>query len=471
MTTVGNHEIEAGNGELGLRRLPRPIRAAQQRCERRAGHLLVRLRQRRLRRARRQRRVVRDRPQPRLPRLRPGPLADPPAQGAPGRPGHRLHRRRLPQLHVLHATSCTAPTAATASRWEPIFDRFGVDLVVNGHNHCYERTHPAAASGRCASAPRGSGRAHVSAARRTVTRSAAALCYGRRGASGPGRPTPPGDPALDDPLTTDLSPQSQPQHRVLPMAGRTHGNRSPVTCHLRCGDACFMAAPNTTETSYFRDVAATALSRRAILGARYGGRPRARRDRRPRGGRAAAARPAGTRPRWPLADGLRFTAIAPVAPTVDDLTVPPGFEWDPIIRWGDPLFEDAPTLRPDQADRANARPGSSATTTTTSTSSRPTATAPAALLVCNHEYTNEGIMFPPGMDPAEVIRTVWAAHGMSVVELERRSRGRRWRYVQGRSQEPADHHRHGLRRRRPRRRLRAAEDRRRPAPAGRSAAP
>jgi hypothetical protein len=28
------------------------------------------------------------------------------------------------------------------SRWEPIFAEFGVDLVVNGHNHCYERTHP-----------------------------------------------------------------------------------------------------------------------------------------------------------------------------------------------------------------------------------------------------------------------------------------------------------------------------------------
>ena len=52
-----------------------------------------------------------------------------------------------------------------------------------------------------------------------------------------------------------------------------------------------------------------------------------------------------------------------------------------------------------------------------------------ALLVCNHEYTNEGIMFPPGSDPDEVIRTAWAAHGMSVVELERRSRGRRWSYV------------------------------------------
>lgn len=27
-------------------------------------------------------------------------------------------------------------------RWQPIFDEFAVDLVVNGHNHCYERTHP-----------------------------------------------------------------------------------------------------------------------------------------------------------------------------------------------------------------------------------------------------------------------------------------------------------------------------------------
>jgi hypothetical protein len=27
-------------------------------------------------------------------------------------------------------------------RWEHLFDEAGVDLVVNGHNHCYERTHP-----------------------------------------------------------------------------------------------------------------------------------------------------------------------------------------------------------------------------------------------------------------------------------------------------------------------------------------
>ncbi len=64
-----------------------------------------------------------------------------------------------------------------------------------------------------------------------------------------------------------LTPQRPDGRRVLPMAGLTHANRSAVTCHLRCGDACFKEVPNTTETSYFRDVAATALSRRTVLGA------------------------------------------------------------------------------------------------------------------------------------------------------------------------------------------------------------
>ena len=40
-------------------------------------------------------------------------------------------------------------------------------------------------------------------------------------------------------------------------------------------------------------------------------------------------------------------------------------------------------------------------------------------------------MFPPGTDPETVIRTAWAAHGMSVVELRRRRRGDAWTYVPG----------------------------------------
>ena len=54
-----------------------------------------------------------------------------------------------------------------------------------------------------------------------------------------------------------------------------------------------------------------------------------------------------------------------------------------------------------------------------------------ALLCCNHEYTNRAIMFPPTSSPeqeAEVLRTLMAAHGFSVVELERRARKQPWRY-------------------------------------------
>jgi hypothetical protein len=41
------------------------------------------------------------------------------------------------------------------SRWEPIFDTYTVDVVINGHNHCYERTHPLRAGTPMLDAPRG----------------------------------------------------------------------------------------------------------------------------------------------------------------------------------------------------------------------------------------------------------------------------------------------------------------------------
>ncbi len=41
------------------------------------------------------------------------------------------------------------------TRWEHLFDRYSVDLVVNGHNHCYERTHPLRAGQPVVEAARG----------------------------------------------------------------------------------------------------------------------------------------------------------------------------------------------------------------------------------------------------------------------------------------------------------------------------
>lgn len=222
-------------------------------------------------------------------------------------------------------------------------------------------------------------------------------------------------------LTDDRIPE-QGEPRLLPMAGLTHGNRSAITCHLRCGDACAAEAPNRSDASYFRDIASKAMSRRTLLGAGAAATAVGLLSAEP----AAAQLP---KPSIPL-PGLAFDAIAPVPVTVDTVTVPQGYRWDPIIRWGDPILRGAPKF-----DGENQSPEAQAgqfgynndyldIIPTNLFGTR-------ALLVCNHEYTNENIMFPPGTDPEVAIRTAWAAHGMSVVELKRSRRGRPWTYVPG----------------------------------------
>lgn len=218
-----------------------------------------------------------------------------------------------------------------------------------------------------------------------------------------------------------------PQSRtLLPMINRTHGNRSAVTCHLRCGDACFQEVPNTTETSYFRDIAATALSRRSVVGTGLTVAALTAVS----GPVAAAPGAAAPRPGNGGQKRLAFSPIAPVASTVDDVTVPAGYRWDTIVRWGDPILAGAPAF--DAADQSpEAQAGQFGYNNDYLDIIETNRAGTRGLLVCNHEYTNEGIMFPPGTDPETVIRTAWAAHGMSVVELERRRRGDAWTYVPG----------------------------------------
>ena len=123
--------------------------------------------------------------------------------------------------------------------------------------------------------------------------------------------------------------------RLLPMAGHTRGSRSPVTCALKCGNACAHPAPNTSGNPHFREIAEAAISRRSALGL---------------GGGVAAAVVLANAPEaaadngiFPKGGGkLPFTAIDAVPRTVDTMTVPKGYDWAPIIRWGDPLFDDSP---------------------------------------------------------------------------------------------------------------------------------
>ncbi|MEE2048369.1 phosphatase, partial [Nocardiopsis tropica] len=59
-------------------------------------------------------------------------------------------------------------------------------------------------------------------------------------------------------------PESAPR-RPLPLLGQVGGGRSRATCALRCGDACFHPAPNTSANPYFGDIFQKALSRRSAL--------------------------------------------------------------------------------------------------------------------------------------------------------------------------------------------------------------
>ena len=153
----------------------------------------------------------------------------------------------------------------------------------------------------------------------------------------------------------------------------------------------------------------------------------------------------------PRPGGLPFSAIAPVTATVDDVTVPSGYRWDPIIRWGDPITRRAPEFDQDNQNHAAQAEqfGYNCDYLDIIVTDR---RGTRALLVANHEYTNENIMFPPTMSAEEVVRTAWAAHGMSVVELRRNGAGETWEYDQRRPPQPPDHPRHDVRRRRPGRR-------------------
>lgn len=217
----------------------------------------------------------------------------------------------------------------------------------------------------------------------------------------------------------------------LPMLDHVRGKRSAVTCALKCDNACLGEVCNTSANSYFRDVAAGAISRRSALGLGLagaltlaftgGGKADAA------GQRLAPAAQAGKSP-------LDFAPIRPVDFRVDELTVPSGYAWQPIIRWGDPLFEDAPGFDIDkQTPEAQARQfGYNNDYTDILRLDGPN--GKRALLVVNHEYTNENIMFPAAQlaaDPARVRGVARAAHGLSVVELTRRNKNEAWAYVKG----------------------------------------
>ncbi|MEV6314060.1 PhoX family protein [Streptomyces sp. NPDC051776] len=215
--------------------------------------------------------------------------------------------------------------------------------------------------------------------------------------------------------------------RLLPLISSHPGGRSAMTCRYRCGDACFHEVPNTSDNPYAGDVIAGALSRRNVLRASAvvtvaTATGAAAVDRAPR---AQAAVPGGVPTALQgggasgtAARGLRFGSVEPN--TTDAVTVPEGYAQDVVIRWGEPILRGAPAFDPDR-QTAKAQAGQFGYNNDF-LSLLPLRGEPGRqVLVANHEYTDEVLMFK-GYDPENPTREqaeiAWAAHGLSVVVVQ-----------------------------------------------------
>ncbi|ONI82727.1 phosphatase [Saccharothrix sp. ALI-22-I] len=193
--------------------------------------------------------------------------------------------------------------------------------------------------------------------------------------------------------------------RHLPLLANHSPGRAAVTCEYRCGDACFHDVPNTSGNPYFGDLVnrRTAIKAAVIVAATTG---------------------AGVAAAEPRTTGLDFQPVAPN--TLDAVVIPEGYRQEVVIRWGDPLFPDAPEFDFDrQTAAAQARQFGYNCDFAALLPLDPTGRT--NLLVTNHEYTSESFMFSK-YDPAnptrEQVEIAWAAHGLSVVQVRQSREGR-----------------------------------------------
>ncbi|PZF80644.1 PhoX family protein [Jiangella anatolica] len=239
-------------------------------------------------------------------------------------------------------------------------------------------------------------------------------------------------------------PEGAQRRRLLPVLGGVHGGRSAMTCKYRCADACFHPVPNESDNEYFGDMVNKAMSRRGLLrsgavaalvvGSGVGGNAL-----------AAAAAPASTTSSGPKPPTPSFPDLPergrPVGfrsigdNTLDTIVVPNGYDWSVTVAWGDPILAGAPEFDFDhQTEAAQLQQfGYNCDFVAILPLDR---NFTKGLLWVNHEYTNEELMFRgwTGAAAATVdqLKIAQAAHGGSVVEIERVAETGEWLPVGGR---------------------------------------
>ncbi|MFP5371663.1 MAG: PhoX family protein, partial [Actinomycetes bacterium] len=213
------------------------------------------------------------------------------------------------------------------------------------------------------------------------------------------------------------------RRRLLPLLiGVRHGNRSHVTCYYKCGNACDAPVPNQTDNPTFADVVQTAVSRRSVLQVAGAGTLVV--------AAGSLAGPAAAAPATaPASAGGGALTFQPVERNLRDaLVVPQGYGYNVVMRWGDPVEAGAPAFDVDrQSPEAQAKQfGYNCDYIGLLPLGR---FGRRGLLVVNHEYTDEQLMFlgvesedSPTSDQQK--RIAMMAHGISVVEIVRaRERG------------------------------------------------
>jgi secreted PhoX family phosphatase len=211
--------------------------------------------------------------------------------------------------------------------------------------------------------------------------------------------------------------------RLLPLTpvstSGPHGSRSKMTCLFRCGNACDHPEPNRTENGHVQDEIAKAVRRRSVLaGAAAGagalvlsgmGSPAAAAGPRAagRGAAAAAAKP-----------DLAKAGFRPVKPNKRDAVVTAaGYTSSLLIGWGDRVVAGAPRFDPFRQTPEAARMQFGYNCDYVGVLPL---RGDEALMVVNHEYTNENIMFPADTyTDAEIKAIAMSNHGMSVVKIKR----------------------------------------------------
>jgi secreted PhoX family phosphatase len=144
----------------------------------------------------------------------------------------------------------------------------------------------------------------------------------------------------------------------------------------------------------------------------------------------AATTETGGSPLQPTTDLFQFSNV-PISVS-DTVVVPQGYTAEPLFCWGDPIDGTQPAFRFDASNSADdqARQGGMGHDGMEYFEIPGFDPNERGLLCVNHEYTDQVLLFPDGIEPLpptvmplEKVRKSQAAHGVSIVELARQGDG------------------------------------------------